>query len=199
MCLLFLGRGCQSVMQLALATAHSVLTSRFLPLGQVLGARQSAGPLGTTTCQEIPVQLQGSGFPHTSHSPLPIMGIRRPLWPLLPSQPEGLRESLGAWRAPGRPLLFDSLPPVARPPQSGILASGSARARAEPAEGGPAPSPPPARGANPEPASGGRCWRFASRSGCSWRRVCPACPERILPAAPGALGAPTEHAIASSV
>lgn len=56
--------------------------------------------------------------------------------------------------------------------------------------GGPAPSPPPARGANPVPASGWRCWRFASRSGCIWRRVCPACSERILPAVPGALGAP---------
>jgi hypothetical protein len=53
--------------------------------------------------------------------------------------------------------------------------------------GGPAPSPPPARGANPLPESDWRCWRFWSRSGCSWRRVCPACPERILPAAPGAL------------
>lgn len=52
---------------------------------------------------------------------------------------------------------------------------------------GPAPSPPPARGANPLPESDWRCWRFWSRSGCSWRRVCPACPERILPAAPGAL------------
>lgn len=177
-------------MQLALATAHFVLVSRFHPLGQVLGARQSAGPLGTTTCQEIPVQLQDSGFPHTSYSPLPAMCIRRPLWPLLPSQSQGLRESLRARPAPGWPVLNNSLPLVVRPPSSGFLASSSSRARAEPVEGGPAPSPPPARGANPVPASGGRCWRFASPSGCSWRRVCPACPERILPAAPGTLGAP---------
>lgn len=137
------------------------------------------------------MQLQGSGFSHTFCSPLPLRGEKRPLRALLPGQSESLRESLGAWPDVGQ-ATAPGLAATRRPPPLRVgfwpqAPPGPGRSGLREA---PPPSPPPAPGANPVPASGGRCWRFASRSGCSWRRVCPACPERILPAAPGALGAP---------
>lgn len=105
-------------MQFALATAHFVLVSRFCPLGQVLGARQSAGPLGTTTCQEIPVQLWGSRFTPTSYSrPAPYQGHRKaPLAPVAQSVrgPEGVFGSLAGARQATAPRLAATR----RPPPS---------------------------------------------------------------------------------
>lgn len=193
-----LARGGLSVAQLALATAHLVL-SEFRSLGQVLGAGQNASPLGTTTCQDIPVQLQDSGFPHTFYSAPSTMGIGRPLRSLLPGQSKGLREPLKAWPGPGRPVLTFS----AANPSSALLRV-RFRAQAPPGSGRSRlrEAPPPAR---PRPGvriRGGERREMLEVREPKWLQLAPR-----LPRVPGADSArrprsprrPTEPAIASSL
>lgn len=163
-------RGCRPEGQLP--PGSSALRVRFRELGR-------APAPGRTTCPEPPARLRDSGCP----SRLPPL---RGAWGGPPaSVARSVQEPEGAFEGRADRPLSSPRPPA--------LEWGCGLRLRRPRRGGVREAPPPARprpGVRIRPAGGGRCWRFASRGGCSCAALPGArsgsCPARASPAPRGA-------------